>query len=91
MTNNNTKAPKLISPDAIAEELNIDAKAVRRHLRAIVDMHNAKHADNPEAQIAKPGRGGSWAVSADMIDVIKARLDSRQSGRAVTITSDMLA
>ena len=87
----NTKAPKLISPETIAAELNIDTKAVRRHLRTIVDLHNAKHADNEAAQIAKPGRGGSWAVSADMIDVIRKRLESRQSGRAVTLTADMIS
>ena len=85
-----TNTPKMISPDAIAAELNIDAKAVRRHLRAIVDLHNAKYADNPDMQIAKPGRGGSWTVSADMIDVIKTRLESRQSGRAVSLSADML-
>lgn len=86
-----TKNNKLVSPDAIAAELNIDAKAVRRHLRTIVDMHNAKHEGDPDKQIAKPGRGGSWAVSADMIDAIKTRIESRQSGRSVTLTSDMLA
>ena len=87
----NAKSPKLISPETIAAELNIDTKAVRRHLRTIVDLHNAKHADNEDAQIAKPGRGGSWAVSADMIDVIRKRLESRQSGRAVTLTADMIS
>lgn len=86
-----TKTTKLVSPDAIAAELNIDAKAVRRHLRTIVDLHNAKHADDASKQIAKPGRGGSWAVSSDMIDAIKTRLESRQSGRAVTLTADMIA
>ena len=85
------KNVKLVSPDAIAAELNIDAKAVRRHLRTIVDMHNAKHEGEANKQIAKPGRGGSWAVSADMIEAIKTRIESRQSGRSVTLTSDMLA
>ena len=82
---------KLVSPDQIAAELNIDAKTVRRHLRAIIDQHNAKHEGDANKQIAKPGRGGSWAVSADMIDAIKTRLESRQSGRAVTVTADMLS
>lgn len=85
------KNVKLVSPDAIAAELNIDAKAVRRHLRTIVDMHNAKHEGDTNKQIAKPGRGGSWAVSADMIEAIKTRIESRQTGRSVTLTSDMLA
>lgn len=84
-TNNNNNT--LISPDAIASELNIDAKAVRRHLRTIVDLHNAKHADNPDKQIAKPGRGGAWLVSPDMIDVIRVRLESRQAGRSVTLSA----
>ena len=86
-----TKTNKLVSPEAIATELNIDAKAVRRHLRTIVDMHNAKYADDPNKQIAKPGRGGSWAVSSDMIDAIKTRIESRQAGRSVTLTADMLS
>lgn len=91
MSNTKNNNAKLVSPEAIAAELNIDTKAVRRHLRTIVDLHNAKHADNEDAQIAKPGRGGSWAVSADMIDVIRKRLESRQSGRAVTLTADMIS
>lgn len=86
-----SKSIKLVSPDAIAAELNIDAKTVRRHLRAIVDTHNAKHEDDASKQIAKPGRGGSWAVSADMIDIIKTRLESRQAGRSVSLTSDMIS
>ena len=87
----NKTANKLVSPDQIAAELNIDAKTVRRHLRAIIDQHNAKHEDNTAKQIAKPGRGGSWAVSADMIETIKTRLESRQAGRSVTVTADMLS
>ncbi len=85
-----TKTNKLVSPDQIAAELNIDAKTVRRHLRAIIDQHNAKHEGDTDKQIAKPGRGGSWSVSVDVIDQIKTRLESRQAGRAVTVTADML-
>ena len=87
----NNKNTKLVSPDQIAAELNVDAKAIRRHLRTIVDMHNAKHADSPDNQIAKPGRGGSWAVSPDMIELIKTRLESRQAGKSVTLTADMIS
>ena len=87
----NTKAAKLVTPESISAELNIDSKAVRRHLRAIVDLHNAKHADDPEMQIEKPGRGGSWEVGADMIDLIRERLESRQAGRKVTLTADMIS
>lgn len=86
-TNKNT----LISPDTIAAELNIDAKAVRRHLRTIVDLHNAKHEGDEAKQIAKPGRGGAWLVSPDMIDIIRTRLESRQAGRSVTLSAEDLA
>ena len=84
---------KTMNPDQIATELNIDAKAVRRHLRAIVDQDNAaiiernkdKAEDKREPLIDKPGRGGSWAVGDKTIERIRERIAHRSAGRSVTL------
>lgn len=64
-----------ITPAEFAEAAGTDSKTARRFLRSIIPAD------------ARPGKGGRWAIDAELLDELVARFDARGDRRTATITA----